>query len=168
MNRNKKNIQPEDRLAQISEFEKGLCDFFDKKLSELSNSEYLTMEQLPTKAGIYVIFETAEKPIYVGRTDNVRVRIQEHTRPSSGTGSATFAYKLAKREFFQKYPKTKLNKEHEKAPEFVKIFLEKKIFLKTCSIKFIDIENDILQTMFEPYAAYMLGTYPENNTFENH
>jgi len=32
----------------------------------------------------------------------------------------------------------------------------------------IYLENDILQTMFEPYLAFKLETYPINNTFENH
>ncbi len=168
MNRNKKTVQPEDKLCQIAEFEKGLCEFFEKKMSELSNSELFTIEQLPTSAGIYVIFENDVTPLYVGRSGNIRVRVQEHTRSSSGSGTATFAYMLAKREFSSKFKNTKLNKENEKTPEFVKMFLDKKNFLKACKFRFVEIENDILQTMFEPYAAYKLGTYPDNNTFENH
>jgi len=47
------------------------------------------------KKGIYVFYED-EKPIYVGRTNRMKVRIQEHGRRSSYHNTATFAFILAK------------------------------------------------------------------------
>ena len=52
--------------------------------------------------------------------------------------------------------------------EFIAIFKIHKLNLLNVKFKCIEIENDILQTMFEPYLAFKLRTYPINNTFENH
>lgn len=58
--------------------------------------------------------------------------------------------------------------ELERIPEFVEIFSKFKEEINAYKFKYLLIENDILQTMVEPYLAYKLGTYPENNSFENH
>lgn len=49
--------------------------------------------KLPDR-GVYVFYEKG-KPLYVGRTNGMRQRIQVHGRPSSTHNSASFAYLLA-------------------------------------------------------------------------
>src|SRR5689334_7826046 len=50
--------------------------------------------QLRDVPGIYSFWERDE-PLYIGRTNTIRTRIQSHTRPGSGHNSATFAFLLA-------------------------------------------------------------------------
>lgn len=156
------------KRKEIKKVEHNLTDFFVSKYQEILKSELLKRDELPKISGIYVFYEiedNKEIPIYVGRTNNVRNRIQYHTRMSSQSDSASFAFNLAK----IKYGKTNLKrKELEKEPDFMKIFIEQKERVNRCKFRCIEMENDILQTMFEPYLAYKLETYPINNTFENH
>ena len=49
------------------------------------------------RRGIY-LFSEAEKHLYVGRTDTLRRRIQDHCRESSNHNKATFAFRIARRE----------------------------------------------------------------------
>jgi GIY-YIG catalytic domain-containing protein len=156
------------KLEQIEPFEKGMDNLFKAKYNELLNLELLERDKLPTYGGIYVFYKD-DDPIYVGRTDNVRVRIQKHTRKGSKRGNATFAFNLAKRDYEDKYGKEKITrKDLENNEQFIPLFVEKKEYLSDCKYRCIEIANDILQTMFEPYIAYKIGTYPEYNTFENH
>ncbi len=143
-------------------------DFLFKDLFEkFTQSALVKRNRLPTYAGIYVIYEN-ELPIYVGRANNIRRRIQWHTRESSGSESASFAFNLAKLEYVKNNEIKKRRKELMQIEEFIEIFKKHKLNLTNLEFRCIQVENDILQTMFEPYLALKLGTYPINNTFENH
>jgi hypothetical protein len=136
--------------------------------NEFKEQKTVNRENLPTFGGIYVFYQN-EIPIYVGRADNIRKRIQLHTRPSSGSESANFAFNLAKLDFIEKLSETKVGrKELMKDEDFIKAFSGHKEMLFASSIKCIRVDNDIIQTMFEPYLALKLGTYPKNNSFKNH
>jgi hypothetical protein len=136
--------------------------------NEFKEQKTVNRENLPTFGGIYVFYQN-EIPIYVGRADNIRKRIQLHTRPSSGSESANFAFNLAKLDFIEKLSETKIGrKELMKDEDFIKAFSGHKEMLFASSIKCIRVDNDIIQTMFEPYLALKLGTYPKNNSFKNH
>ncbi|MBK6836520.1 MAG: GIY-YIG nuclease family protein [Bacteroidetes bacterium] len=141
---------------------------FKDLLNEFEKSSTIKREELPKYRGIYVFYEN-DRPIYVGRANNIRSRIQWHTRKSSGSESASFAFNLAKMEFENNDETTKRKRADLMAiSEFREIFDKHKLNLSNCKIKCIEIENDALQTMFEPYLSIKLGTYPINNTFENH
>jgi hypothetical protein len=72
-------------------------------------------------------------------------------------------------EYEAKHGELKLKrKELMDTKEFKDMFEKHKKNLLNIEFKCIQIENDILQTMFEPYLALKVGTYPINNTFENH
>jgi predicted GIY-YIG superfamily endonuclease len=157
-----------EKLTQIHAVENDFDKFFKSKLKEMIDLEPVVKENLPNSPGIYVFYKSGE-PIYVGRTDNIRKRIQMHLRPSSKRDTATFAFNLAKIDYFERYGNHKISRATlEKNEEFNQLFIEKKCYLSTCVFKFIIIENDILQTMLEPYIAYKLGTYPILNIFDNH
>ena len=158
---NEKVRQLDSYLSNMDTLFKGLYETFQKQ-------KLLKRGELKAIPGIYVFYNGTE-PIYVGRADNIKLRIQYHTRPSSGSQSATFAFNLAKLEFDEKIKESKLGREDiMKLEGFSERFTKHKEDLHASSIRCIEIKNDIIQTMFEPYLALKLGTYPHNNTFENH
>src|SRR5882672_2405491 len=58
----------------------------------------VTVSSLPKRlpaTGVY-LFSERGTAMYVGRTNRMRTRLQEHCRPSSPHGSAPFAFKLAR------------------------------------------------------------------------
>jgi len=56
-------------------------------MEQLRNSDLITTNNLQTvpSKGIYVFYEDGQ-PVYVGRSNNMKTRIQFHCRPSSGHG----------------------------------------------------------------------------------
>jgi len=67
-------------------------------LNELLDKNPVKPNKLPGDVpgkGIY-LFSEGNKHLYVGRTNNLRRRIQNHYRPSSGHNQATFTFKIAR------------------------------------------------------------------------
>lgn len=156
------------KAEQINEIEKDFGKFFNDKFKELQKSKFLKRDELKDIPGIYVFYK-GDDPIYVGRSDKIKERVQLHTRPGSHRGSATFAFFLAKKDYLEKYKEIKLNMaELEKDKKFIPFFKDQKKYLSDCKFKVLEENNDVLQTMLEPYIAYELGTYPKFNTFKNH
>jgi len=121
------------------------------------------------KKGIYVLFENS-KPIYVGRSNNIKQRLRGHCNQGSDRFSATFAFRLAIKAYEKKYRKSTrgiLRKDLENDRDFKSIFLDAKARVSEMGIKAIDINDQITQTIFEVYAAMKLGTL-EFNSFDNH
>ncbi|WP_337968789.1 GIY-YIG nuclease family protein [uncultured Flavobacterium sp.] len=156
-----------DKLEQLKPYQKEMDSLFQELFEEFEMSDLLKRNELPTYRGIYVFYEN-RKPIYVGRANNIRKRIQWHTRESSGSESASFAFNLAKMEYAKNSEIKQQRKQLMQIEEFIEIFRKHKLNLASIEFRCIAVENDILQTMFEPYLALKLGTYPINNTFENH
>ena len=156
-----------EKLEQLKPYEAELDYLFKELYEEFIKSDFIKKDKLPKYRGVYVFYEGG-KPIYVGRSNNIRNRIQWHTRESSGSESASFAFNLAKLEYGNQSEIKKQRKVLMQIEEFLEIFRKHKLNLKNLEFKCISVENDILQTMFEPYLAYKLKTYPVNNTFENH
>jgi hypothetical protein len=152
---------------QLKPYEPNMDALFKELFEEFKKAEFVKRDDLPSYRGIYVFYENGN-PIYVGRANNIRKRIQWHTRESSGSESASFAFNLAKREYANETEINKKRKELMAIEEFLEIFRKHKLNLKNIEFRCIPVDNDILQTMFEPYLAFKLGTYPTNNTFENH
>jgi excinuclease UvrABC nuclease subunit len=82
---------------QLKPYEPKMDSLFNELFEEFKKAEFLKRDALPTYRGVYVFYEKGN-PIYVGRANNIRKRIQWHTRESSGSESASFAFNLAKRE----------------------------------------------------------------------
>lgn len=122
---------------------------------------------IPAK-GVYVFFDKG-KPIYVGRSDDMKGRIQRHSRPSSGHGSATFAFLMAKKDAARKGIDLKRQRVHlENDVAFGDCYAEAKDNISKMPVKVVRIDDPILQTLFEVYAAVALGTATGYNNFENH
>jgi hypothetical protein len=156
-----------EKLEQLEPYQIAMDSLFQELYIKFEMSDYVKRNELPTYRGIYVFYEKGE-PVYVGRSNNIRKRIHCHTRESSGSESASFAFNLAKMEYANKDKLIKRRKQLMQIEEFIEIFKKYKLNLTNIEFRCIAVENDILQTMFEPYLAYKLGTYPINNTFENH
>jgi hypothetical protein len=138
-------------------------------LDDLLNSESKTIHNLtgiPQK-GIYVFYEN-NLPIYVGRSNRMKDRIQWHCRPSSAHNSATFAFNIAKMEAQKRGVKIDISRNELEANQvFAKLFSLAKERVSKMSIRVVEINDPHLQTIFEVYAALSLNT-KEFNDFETH
>ena len=121
------------------------------------------------RQGIYVLYEEG-KPIYVGRSNNLKQRLRDHSNQGNDRFSATFAFRLAIKKYenkFQKNTKVIRRQDLENEPDFAIMFKEAKARVKEMGIKVVAIDDQITQTLFEVYAAMTLGTL-EFNSFANH
>jgi hypothetical protein len=155
-----------EALTMNERFQK-IIDTFPTLMDRLNNSPFITKNEFSNvpKKGIYVFYEN-NLPIYVGRTNRMRNRLKEHCQQSSGHESATFAFNLAK----EKAKDTLINlsqrrKDLQKDPLFSRIYTEEKERVSIMKIKVIEIEDPIVQTLFEVYAHLELKT---KNDFKTH
>ena len=122
-------------------------------------------KDLPQK-GVYVFYEDG-KPIYVGRSRNLRQRILNHSRPSSTHNSASFAFLLAREKTgCLRHTDSRFRAQLEKDPNFEKIFKEQKARISRMKIKAVEIEDPNTQAIFEIYCSEKLRT--SYNDFDTH
>ncbi len=147
---------------------KRIIDKLPDLLSRLMNfpmKPWNDLGNVPRK-GIYVFYENS-KAIYVGRSNRMKDRIKEHGRPSSTHNSAPFAFNLAKQSGEEKgIDVSKPRGELEKDPLFVPLFRDAKDRVSKMSVRVIEINDPVLQTIFEVYASIDLKT--EFNDFNTH
>ena len=128
-------------------------------------------EPLPKIKGVYCLYE-GEKPLYIGRTDNIRNRVLAHRRAGNVNNQAAFAFNIAKEEFEKDHPRRDISgltrKELERDGDFAPLFTKAKERVRKMSVRFVEIEDPIEQTIFEVYAHMELVTPPRFNSFENH
>jgi predicted GIY-YIG superfamily endonuclease len=120
----------------------------------------------PNTGGIYLFYE-AERPLYVGRTDNLKRRVRIHK--TSDYNGASFAFKLAKEMATNRgldLSPAKNKKELALYPEFNKYFNEAKIRIAVMQVKHVRIDDPITQLLLEPYVHLSLDT--PYNDFNNH
>lgn len=147
---------------------KKIVDNFPDLMEQLVNSlarPWDNLGNLPQK-GIYVFFEN-KHPMYVGRSNRMKNRIKEHGQPSSTHNSAPFAFNLAKEDAKEKgidvgESRVKL----EKNPNFVNLFSKAKKRVSRMSVRVIEIDNPIIQSLFEVYVSIELNT--KYNDFDTH
>jgi len=106
-----------------------IINLIPKLFEKLVNSQPKYRENLGNlpKSGIYVFYEDGI-PIYVGRTNRMKDRILEHSRPSSTHNSAPFAFNLAKKTAMEMGIdiSNKKRVELEKEPVFINLFTQSK------------------------------------------
>lgn len=137
----------------------------------LLRSDPFTFGSLPghlPKAGIY-LFTEADRDLYVGRTNSIRRRLQQHCRPSSTHNSAPFAFRLAREA--RHVLKATYRQEGSRAhlvqnPEFAAAFAAAKSRLCDMQIRVVEESNPLRQALLEMYVAVSLGT--PYNDFDNH
>ncbi len=118
--------------------------------------------------GIY-LFSDGKRHLYVGRSNRIRQRLQSHCRPSSGHNSATFAFRIARKEtgiLEATYSKKGSRVELEKNPKFGRAFQDAKTRVRAMDIRYIEETVPIRQALLEMYAALSLKT--PYNDFDNH
>lgn len=139
-------------------------------LKRLEGQPFLTRENLARvpERGVYVFYEN-NKAIYVGRSNGLKLRIQQHGRPSSTHNSAPFAFNIAKEIMarHQDIPRDITREALEKAPGFDKLFYEARARVAQMKIRVIRIDDQITQALFEIYAALTLDT-TKYNDFSTH
>ena len=127
-----------------------------------------TLPREMPKAGIY-LFSEGSKHLYVGRTNTLKNRLQNHCRPSSGHNKATFAFRLARQETGitqATYTTTGSRRYLENDPEFKAVFLSQKQRVSNMHVRFVSEPEPIRQALLEMYVAVSLET--PHNDFDNH
>lgn len=157
-----------EKLIEVNSYIESMDILFLELYDYFLSQPLLGRSELPSFAGIYVFYDN-KKPIYVGRTNNIKKRISGHSLPSSNHNSANFAFNLAKLEFEEKLEESVAGRDAlMKDENFIEKFSTFKKQLFASKVRCIEIQNDKVQTLFEPYLALKLGTYPCNNNFDNH
>lgn len=119
---------------------------------------------VPKVPAIYLLSEDGI-PAYAGRTRNLRKRLGEHMRPSSGRYQATFAFRLAKRKWWLT-SNSLTDAELEEHPSFRKDFRKAKDRVSRMAYQYVEISDPIEQALLEVYVAESLAT--EHNSFRTH
>jgi hypothetical protein len=119
---------------------------------------------IPTQ-GVYVLYEE-NKVLYVGRSNHLKTRIQQHGRASSRQHVAPFAYKLGVEMIKSRgvdispYSRKQLEK------KFSKDFAEARRRIAEMRVRLIEIREQEKQALFEIYATIELRS--RYNDFDTH
>jgi len=133
--------------------------------------EPVTVATLPMDApmsGIY-LFSEADQHLYVGRTNTIRKRLQNHCRPSSGHNSATFAFRLARQitgQTIPTYAEQGSRSALENDPQFSPVFIAQKARVKNMNVRYVSEPDPMKQALLEMYVSVSLAT--PHNDFDNH
>jgi len=129
--------------------------------------DQLAAQTLPTR-GIYLFTENG-RHMYVGRSNNIRKRLQWHCRPSSTENQASFAFLLAREKcgLLKASYKPEGSRRHLMTQTaFSNAFVEQKARLRTMSICAVEEVDSNRQALLEMYASISLET--PYNDFNNH
>jgi GIY-YIG catalytic domain len=141
-------------------------------IDRLLSSASFTFATLPPaglmpKAGVY-LFSEGRDHLYVGRSNNIRRRLQDHCRAGSGHGKAAFAFLLARiaHGALTTYRTEGGRAQLEADPQFRLKFGAAKCRLRSMDIRFVSEEHPLRQALLEMYVAIALPTM--HNDFDNH
>ncbi len=118
--------------------------------------------QIPAAPGVYV-FTRRDEPVHIGQAPDLRRRLAEHCRPSSGHTKATLAFEIAKRAATREGievdgPPARLATSDDFTPYFVRA----KEAVAELPVRFVEVDSRELRTVFEVYGALALGTVDPN------
>jgi hypothetical protein len=116
--------------------------------------------------GIY-LFSECGKPLYVGRTNKLRKRLQYHTR--NNHNQATFAFFLARHatgNLKASYKREGSRKALLEDPGFGAAFTAARNRIAHMDVQFVEEADPIKQTILEVFTAFQ--TKAEFNDFDNH
>ncbi|MGU9980883.1 hypothetical protein ACJ4V0_12665 [Phreatobacter sp. HK31-P] len=128
--------------------------------SALDSAEPFLMQlrrrSAPNAPAVYVLFDDG-KPVHIGRTRDLRRRLQDHV--TKDHNKASFAFKSARRTlgFKATYKKEGSRKYLMMNQEFIKCFHGNIELLLRMKFKFIEIANSIDQYLLELYAHMEYG-----------
>ena len=139
-----------------------------QRLIQMAPVTVATLPMDTPTSGIY-LFSDAEQHLYVGRTNTIRKRLQNHCRPSSGHNSATFAFRLARQitgQTIPTYTEQGSRTDLENDPQFSPIFIAQKARVKNMNVRYVSEPDPMKQALLEMYASISLAT--PHNDFDNH
>ena len=117
--------------------------------------------------GIY-LFSEKSIPLYVGRTNNLKKRLRNHTRPSHNM--ATFAFLLARHETkrFNASYRTAGSRKYLLKNDMVfrQAFNDARDRIKKMDVRFVEEADPVSQALLEIYTAYV--SKAKYNNFDTH
>jgi predicted GIY-YIG superfamily endonuclease len=146
-------------------------DALEPACQRLLATEAIYICDLPSdmpSAGVYVLYEN-DQPVYVGRSNRMKYRLQEHCRPSSNHNTAPFAFRLAREKTCNvkaSYVTKGSRAELEKDPAFKKAFDDSKQRVRVMKVKYVEERDPIRQYLLEIYVAMSTGA--KYNDFDTH
>ena len=155
----------------MNEIFKKHVDALEPAYRRLLFMEAVHISDLPRdipSAGIYVLYEK-DQPVYVGRSNRIKPRLQEHCRPSSNHNTAPFAFRLAREQTGKikaSYSPSGSRPELEKDPTFKKAFEDAKQRVRAMKVRFVEESDPIRQCLLEIYVAICTGA--KHNDFDTH
>jgi len=138
---------------------------------ELMNQRPCKVSTLPARMparGIY-LFSHRGDPLYVGRSNQLRKRLQSHCRPSSSHFSASFAFRIARLQTGTTNPtyrRTGSRTALAADGDFRRAFERAKERVAALEIRFVEETDPVRQALLEIYVATVLRT--PYNEFDNH
>lgn len=130
--------------------------------------QFASLPKTLPKAGVY-LFSDGERHLYVGRTNSIRKRLQQHCRQGSSHNSAPFAFRLAREERMvlqATYKPQGSRAQLLQDPAFALAFTVAKTQLRAWNIRTVEESNPLRQALLEMYVAITLAT--PYNDFDNH
>ena len=161
----------EIRVAGLARFSV-IADQLDTRLDELLACPAHSRDHRPAaphNSGVY-LFTEGNDHRYVGRAKNLNKRFGQHVAPKSPSNQAAFAFNIAKRNAETAGMNVQRTREVLAAdPEFVEqFFVPAKQQVRAMEFRFVNLADDALSTVFEVYAALLLGTEGDFNLFATH
>jgi uncharacterized protein (UPF0297 family) len=122
---------------------------------------------LAGKPGIY-LFSESGKPLYIGRTNDLRKRLANHRHRSHNT--ATFAFLLARHETGKRDASYQASGSRadllKNDPTFSAAFDRARERIAEMDVRVVEESDPVRQALLEIYAAFVTGA--KSNDFENH
>jgi len=119
-------------------------------------------------AGVY-LFTEGDRHLYVGRSNNLRRRMQRHGSAGATHKQAAFAFRLAREStgFLKATYKTEGSRDQLiQDPVFAAAFTAAKARIRDMDLRFVEEADPLRQAVLEMYVAVALGT--PYNDFDNH
>jgi hypothetical protein len=115
--------------------------------------------------GVYVFYEK-NNVMYVGRSNHLKTRIQQHGRASSRHNVAPFAYKLGVETIKSRGVDISSYTRKDVEKKFSKDFADARECISRMQVRVVKIEGQEKQALFEIYAALTL--HSRYNDFNTH
>ena len=148
-----------------------LVESLEPKFQSLISMPPVRFSSLPSnlpERGIY-LFSEGNEHLYIGRTNNLRKRLQNHCRLGGTHFTATFAFRIARETTGRTkatYTKAGSRSELCADPVFGPAFEASKRRVAEMDIRYVGEAGSTAQALLEIYAATVLRT--KYNDFDNH
>ena len=147
---------------QFKAYVESLPSRFDQLVAMPPTSIESRPRHLP-KQCVY-LFSESSFHLYVGRTNNLRQRLGNHSNPSSKQNQAVLAFKLAEQQTGKKRGGSRRSMLDD--PEFAEAFRQSKERVRRMDLRFVEETDQVRQALLEIYVAIALHT--PYNDFETH